>query len=118
MTITIKQLGPSGASDLGGLTRAFDDEPETNRQKNIVFAMDYLQYWVAYFTQPFMVANAMIAPGVPKGVAQNRVLVGDAPGEYVATIELVDETTKSRATTEFSFSVAGALNTSESTKSR
>jgi hypothetical protein len=118
MTLTIKHLEPSGVSDVGVLTRAFDDVPETNRQKNILFAVDYQQYWVAYFTQPFMVATATIAPGVPKGVAQNRVLVGDAPGEYVASIELVDETTKSRATTGFRFSVAGALSTSGSTKSR
>ena len=111
-------MEPSGASDVGALTRAFDDVPETNRQKNILFAVDYQQYWVAYFTQPFMVTNATIAPSVTKGVDQNRVLVGDAPGEYAATIELVDETTKSRATTEFRFSIAGALNTSGSTKSR
>ena len=59
----------------GVVTRAFDDRPEINRQQNIVFATDYQRYWVALFTQPLLVADTSLAPGVAKGVVENRVIL-------------------------------------------
>jgi len=110
MTLSLKQrTAQSGASapehQLGALTRAFDDPRETDRQQNIVFAVDYQQYWVSFFTQPFLIADVFGLPGTGKGVVQNRVLVVEIPGEYEATLELLDETTGSRTKTELRFSV-------------
>jgi hypothetical protein len=111
MTLSIKQLtGQAGASasseqQLGVVTRAFDDPPETNRQQSIVFAIDYQQYWVSFFTQPFLIADVSSVPGATQGVVQNRAMVLEAPGEYTASIELFDETTRSRARTDLRFSV-------------
>jgi hypothetical protein len=111
MTLSIKQLtaqdGASGTIEhqLGVLTRAFDDPRETCRQQNVVFAVDYQQYWVSFFTQPFLIADVASVPGTRKGIDQNRILVVEVPGEYTASIELFDETTKSRARTELRFSV-------------
>jgi hypothetical protein len=89
----------------GVLTRAFDDPPEINRQQNIPFANDYQRYWVSLFTQPLLVANPSSVDGMSQGVVQNFAIVGELPGDYIATIELFDETTKRSATTEIQFSV-------------
>jgi hypothetical protein len=111
ITLSLKQLSVetrgSASTDqqLGVLTRAFDDLPETDRQHNIAFADDYQQYWVSYFTQPLLIADVSAVPGSTKGVSQNHAIVVDVPGQYAATIELFDETTKSRAKTELKFSV-------------
>ena len=87
------------------MTRAFDDPPEINRQQNIVFAIDYQRYWVSLFTQPLLVADASSASGVTKGVVENRVILGEVPGDYIATIELFDETTKSSTNTDIEFAI-------------
>jgi len=90
---------------IGAVTRAFDDPPEINRQQNIVFATDYQRHWVALFTQPLRVADMSSAPGVAKGVIENRVIFGEVPGDYVATIELFDETTKGSTKTDIEFAI-------------
>ena len=59
-----------------------------------MFATDYQRYWVSLFTQPLLVADTSSAPGVVKGVVENRSL-SEVPGDYIATIELFDQTTKS-----------------------
>jgi hypothetical protein len=89
---------------VGVVTRAFNDPPELNRQQNIVFASDYLRYWVSFFTQPVLVANASLI-GAPEGVAENRALIAEVPGSYIAVLELLDETTGSRSQIETKFSV-------------
>jgi hypothetical protein len=108
MTLSVKQrtaqAGPP-EYQLGALTRAFDDPRETDRQQNIVFAVDCQQYWVSFFSQPFLIADVSRLHGAQKGIDQNRILVLEVPGEYTATIELFDETTRSQATAEFRFSV-------------
>ncbi len=111
MTLRIRRL-PSSAETrasierpFGVVTRAFDDSPEINRQQNIVFATDYQRYWVALFTQPLLVADTSSAPGVAKGVVENRVILGEVPGDYIATIELFDETTKSSTKTDIAFTL-------------
>jgi hypothetical protein len=91
---------------IGVVTRAFDDPPEINRQQNIVWATDYQRYWVSLFTQPLLVADMSSAPSVGKGVVENRVILGEIPGDYIATIELFDETTKSSTKTDIEFTVA------------
>lgn len=111
MTLRIRQLaGPAetlvpAEQPFGVLTRAFDDSPEINRQQNIVFAIDYQQYWVSLFTQPLLLADTSSAPGSAKGVVQNRAILAEVPGEYIATLELFDETTKSSTKTDVKFSV-------------
>jgi hypothetical protein len=111
MTLRLKQLDGLAESHapteqpFGVLTRAFDDPPEINRQQNIVFAVDYQQYWVSLFTQPLLVADTTSVPGAAKGVIQNRAILAEVPGEYVATIELFDETTKRTATADIRFAV-------------
>jgi hypothetical protein len=90
---------------LGILTRGFDDPPEINRQQNIVFAIDYQQYWVSFFTQPLLVADISSVPGTARGVLQNRVIFFEAPGAYLATVELFDETTQQSTKTEIKFFV-------------
>jgi hypothetical protein len=110
MTLRIRQLAgsetlPPTGCPLGVLTRAFDDSPQINRQQNIVFAIDYQQYWVSLFTQPFLVADISSVPGAAKGVLQNRAILAEVPGEYIATLELFDETTKSSTKTDIWFSV-------------
>lgn len=111
MTLRIRRL-PSSAETLapveqpiGLVTRAFDDSPEINRQQNIVFAIDYQRYWVSLFTQPLLVADMSSAPGVTRGVVENRVILGEVPGDYIATIELLDETTKSSTKTDIEFAI-------------
>jgi hypothetical protein len=89
---------------VGVVTRAFNDPPELNRQQNIVFASDYLRYWVSFFTQPVLVANGSLI-GAPEGVAENRALIAEVPGSYIAVLELLDETTGSRSQIETKFSV-------------
>jgi hypothetical protein len=89
----------------GVLTRAFDDPPEINRQQNIVFATDYQRYWVSLFTQPLLVVDTSYAPDVAKGVVENCILLGEVPGDYIATIELFDETTKRNTKTDIEFGV-------------
>ena len=107
--LTIRQHGvpakPSVGIEqpLGIVTRAFDDPPELNRQQNVVFAVDYQRYWVSFFTLPMLVADA--ASSAAKGVVENRALVAQVPGDYVATLELFDETTKSTSKMETRFSV-------------
>jgi hypothetical protein len=111
MTLSIQQLtaqdggSPPTEHQLGVLTRAFDDPREIDRQQNVVFAVDYQQYWVSFFTQPFLIADVASVPGTSKGIDRNGVLVVEVPGEYTALIELFDETTRSRARTELRFSV-------------
>jgi hypothetical protein len=111
MTLTIKQLAvPPGASSstedpFGIVTRTFDDPPETNRQQNVVFAKDYQQYWVSFFTQPLRLIDAASAPRTVRGVVQNSAMVTEVPAQYTAVVELFDETTKSRARKELRFSV-------------
>jgi hypothetical protein len=111
MTLHIRRLTGRGErlaaidEPFGVLTRAFDDSPEVNRQHNIVFATDYQRHWVSLFTEPFLVADTTFAPGVAKGMVENRVILGDVPGDYVATIELFDETTKSTTKREIEFAV-------------
>jgi len=111
MTLRIRQLADRAETPapterpFGVLTRAFDDPADVNRQQNIVFAIDYQQYWVSLFTQPVLVANKSSAPGAPQGVVQNRAILTEVPGDYVATLELFDETTKSSTKTEIKFSV-------------
>lgn len=110
MSLTIRRRGvpaePSAAGEqpLGVLTRAFDDPPELNRQQNIVFAIDYQRYWVSFFTQPVLVADASSTPAA-KGVAENRALVADVPSNYTATLELFDEATKNTSKVDMKFSV-------------
>jgi hypothetical protein len=111
VTLRIRRL-PGSAETLapieqpfGVVTRAFDDPPEINRQQNIVFATDYQRYWVSLFTQPLLVADMSSAPGVTKGVVENRVILGEVPGDYIATIELFDETTKSSTKTDIEFAI-------------
>jgi hypothetical protein len=118
MKLKLQQLGSSAVSDIGSLTRAFDDDPETNRQNNVVFAIDYQQYWVAYFTQPFLIVDRTSAQSATKGIEQNGVFVADAPGDYLATIELSDETTGGHASTELRFTVAGSATISALTPTR
>jgi hypothetical protein len=111
MTLRIRQLaGPAETlvpteRPFGVLTRAFDDPPEINRQQNIVFAIDYQQYWVSLFTQPLLVADTSSAPGTAKGVVLNRTILAEVPGDYVATLELFDETSKSSTKTDIKFSI-------------
>ena len=111
MTLRIRQLaGPEETpvpteQAFGVLTRAFDDPPEINRQQNIVFAIDYQQYWVSLFTQPLLLADTSSTPGAAKGVVQNRAILADVPGDYIATLELFDETTKSCTKTDIKFSI-------------
>jgi hypothetical protein len=111
MTLHIRQLAGPAETPLpteqpfGVLTRAFDDPPEINRQQNIIFAIDYQQYWVSLFTQPLLVADTSSAPGTAKGVVQNRAILAEVPGDYVATLELFDETTKSSTKTDIKFSI-------------
>ena len=111
MTLSIRQLDGTGTAlslreqPFGVLTRAFDDPPEVNRQQNIVFAVDYQQYWVSFFTQPLLVADASCAPGAAGGVIQNHTVLAEVPGDYIATVELFDETTQSTAKREVKFSI-------------
>jgi hypothetical protein len=110
MTLRISLAGPAETlvpteHPFGVLTRAFDDPPEVNRQRNIVFAVDYQQYWVSLFTQPLLVADISSAPGAAKGVVENRAILAEVPGDYIATLELFDETTKSSTKTDIRFSV-------------
>ena len=111
MTLHIRQLsGPPETlvpveRPFGVLTRAFDDPPEINRQQNIVFAIDYQQYWVSLFTQPLVVADMSSAQSAAKGVVQNRAIQAEVPNDYIATVELFDETTKSSAKTDIKFSI-------------
>jgi hypothetical protein len=111
MTLRIRRLPDSAEllapieQSFGVVTRAFDDPPEVNRQQNIVFATDYQRYWVSLFTQPLVMADTSSAPGAAKGVVQNRVILGEVPGDYIATIELFDETTKSSTKTNIEFTI-------------
>ena len=111
MTLHIRQLaGPPETlapieQPFGVLTRAFDDPPEINRQQNIVFAIDYQQYWVSLFTQPLLVADTSSAPGAAKGVVQNRAILAEVPNDYIATVDLFDETTKRSTKTDIKFSI-------------
>lgn len=111
MTLRIRRLPASAKTgtpleqSFGVVTRAFDDRPEINRQQNIVFATDYQRYWVSLFTQPLLVADTSSAPGVAKGVVENRVILGEVPGDYIATIELFDEATKSSTNTDIEFAI-------------
>jgi hypothetical protein len=111
LTLRIRQLADSAEAPVraeqpfGVLTRAFDDPSEINRQQNIVFAIDYQQYWVALFTQPLLVADTSSAPGTAKGVVLNHTILAEVPGAYFATLELFDETSKSSTKTDIKFSV-------------
>jgi hypothetical protein len=111
ITLRIRRLPGSAETPspieqpIGVVTRAFDDSPEINRQQNIEFATDYQRYWVSLFTQPLLVADMSSAPGVAKGVVENRVILGKVPGDYIATIELFDETTKSSTKTDIEFAI-------------
>jgi hypothetical protein len=111
MTLSIRRLtdhavtSPLAEQPLGTLTRAFDDPSEIDRQQNIIFSVDYQQYWVSFFTEPFLVTDVSSMSGAVEGVVQNRAMFGAVPGEYAATIDLFDETTKSRARTELRFLV-------------
>ena len=111
MTLRLRRLvGRKETSDptetpFGVLTRAFDDPPEINRQQNIVFASDYQRYWVSLFTEPIVVANTSSAHGVSPGVVQNFAVVGELPGNYIATIELFDETTRCSTSADIEFTV-------------
>lgn len=111
MTLRIRRLavgtGTSGPVEVpfGVLTRAFDDPPEVNRQQNILFAIDYQRYWVSLFTRPLLVTNPSSTRGVSPGVVQNFAIVGELPGDYIATIELFDETTGRSTTSDIEFSV-------------
>jgi hypothetical protein len=87
------------------VTLAFNDPPDINRQQNIVFATDYQRYWVSLFTQPLLVADASSAAGVAKRVVENRVILSEVSGDYIATIELFDETTKSSTKTNIAFAI-------------
>ena len=109
MALTIRRIAlaePPVVTDppFGVVTRAFDDPPELNRQQNVVFAVDYQRYWVSFFTQPVLVADASSTPAA-KGVAENRALVADVPGNYTATLELFDEATKNTSKVDMKFSV-------------
>jgi len=53
-----------------------------------------------------MLAETGSAPGASKGVVQNRAIFAEVPGDYIATIELFDDTTKSTTKTDIKFSVA------------
>ena len=117
VTLRIRRL-PGSAETLapieqsfGVVTRAFDGPPEIDRQQNAVFATDYQRYWVALFTQPLLVADVSSEPGVAKGVVENRVILGEVPGEYIATIELFDETTKSSTKTDIEFAIVPSRTT-------
>ena len=111
MTLRIRRLADrketSGPTEtpFGVLTRAFDDPPKINRQQTIVFASDYQRYWVSLFTEPLVVADTSFAQGVSPGVVQNFAIVGELPGDYIATIELFDETTRSSTSSEIEFTV-------------
>ena len=111
MTLHIRRLTslaeakPPIEQPFGILTRSFDDPPEINRQQNIVFATDYQRHWVSLFTQPFLVADAIAPSGVTKDVVESRSILGEAPGDYIATIELFDETTKSSTKLDIEFTV-------------
>lgn len=111
MTLRIRRLAVDAGKSapveapFGVLTRAFDDPPEVNRQQNILFAQDYQRYWVSLFTLPLFVANPSSANGVSPGVVQNLAIVGKLPGDYIATIELFDETTQHSTTADIEFSV-------------
>ncbi len=111
MTLRLRRLPGSAETlastekPLGVVTRAFDDPPGINRQQNIVFATDYQRYWVSLFTEPLLVADTSSTSGVAKGVVENRIILGEVPGDYVATIELFDETTKSSTKTDFEFAI-------------
>ena len=111
MTLRIRRLARLAETlarieqPFGVLTRAFDDPPEINRQQNIVFATDYQRYWVSLFTQPLLFADTSYAPGMANGVVQNCVILGEVPGDYIATIELFDETTKRSTMTDIEFTV-------------
>ena len=111
MTLRIRRLAVHSETSapveapFGVLTRAFDDPPEINRQQNILFADEYQRYWVSLFTQPLLVANPSSTRGVSPGVVQNFAIVGELPGDYIATIELFDETTRRSITTDIEFSV-------------
>jgi hypothetical protein len=113
LTVTIRRRSDSGDQEIGVLTRSFDDPRDTDRQQTIVFAVDYQQYWASYFTLPFIVVDVSARAGLNLGVAQNRALVVDVPGEYSATVDLFDETTQSRTRTEFKFSVLPLPNVSQ-----
>ena len=111
MTLRIRRLAVHAETSapveapFGVLTRAFDDPPEINRQQNILFANEYQRYWVSLFTEPLLVANPSSTRGVSPGVVQNFAIVGELPGDYIATIELFDETTRRSITTDIEFSV-------------
>lgn len=116
VTLRIRRL-PGSAETLapieqsfGVVTRAFDGPPEIDRQQNVMFA-DYQRYCVALFTQPLLVADVSSEPGVAKGVVENRVILGEVPGEYIATIELFDETTKSSTKTDIEFAIVPSRTT-------
>jgi hypothetical protein len=102
---TLAEAQPPIEQSFSILTRAFDDPPEINRQQNIVFATDYQRHWVSLFTQPFLVADTTSPSGVAKGMVENRAVLGDAPGDYIASIELFDEATKSSTKLDIEFTV-------------
>jgi hypothetical protein len=111
MTLSIRRLPGSAETPdpseqtVGEVTRAFDDPPEINRQQNIVWATDYQRYWVSLFTQPLLVADMSSVPGMAKGIVENRIILGEIPGDYVATLELFDETTQSSTKTDIEFAL-------------
>ena len=109
-TLTIRRLSGSEPSVVTEqpfevFTRAYDDPPEMNRQHNVAFATEYQRYWVSFFSEPVVVAGLSSMTGLTKQVVENRALIAEAPGDYIATLELFDETTKSTAKIESMFSV-------------
>ena len=110
MVLTIRRVAPAESpvvtdAPFGVVTRAFDDPPELNRQQNVVFAVDYQRYWMSFFTLPVLVSDVSATAGMTQGVAENRALVADVPGNYFATVELSDETTKGTSKSEIRFTV-------------
>jgi hypothetical protein len=89
----------------GVLTRAFDDPPEINRQQNFLFAVNDQTHWVSLFTQPLLMADPSAAPGVERGIVANHALLGEVPGNYIASIELFDDSTGSSTKTDIEFTV-------------
>jgi hypothetical protein len=110
MTLTIRRPGGSESSIAteqrsGLFTRAYDDPPDVNRQQNVVFATDYQRQWVSFFSEPIVVADGSAAASLPKGIVENRALIAEVPGNYIATLELFDETSQIKSKMETKFSV-------------
>ena len=81
--------------------RSLQDHLRPSERSDLFFAEDR----VSLFTQPFLVADAIAPSGVTKDVVESRSILGEAPGDYIATIELFDETTKSSTKLDIEFTV-------------